>query len=187
MTDFQPFDGASNWTSVVILKKARKRVIPCRITAGRWRGGLSRFRQRNGTVPGCGLGGLLLQGILRAPPIDSRKSNSPWLIRPKSLDADLDRLIGPSDYAAHAGACTGGANGVYWLRILRFCMPGGAAAVREPVRDEQRRPATVERPSSRTCSTRSCDGPTSHAIGPRLRAICSWRKTRCGGRASTSR
>jgi hypothetical protein len=36
----------------------------------------------------------------------------------------LAGLIGPSDYAAHAGACSGGANGVYWLRILGR-VPGG--------------------------------------------------------------
>jgi hypothetical protein len=59
-----------------------------------------------------------------AAPIDGRKHNSPWLILPQSLGADPAGLIGPSDYAAHAGACSGGANGVYWLRIVRR-VPGG--------------------------------------------------------------
>ena len=54
-----------------------------------------------------------------ASPIDVHKSNSPWLVLPQSFGADLAGLIGPSDYTAHAGACSGGANGVYWLRIVR--------------------------------------------------------------------
>ena len=36
----------------------------------------------------------------------------------------MSRLIGPSDYTAHAGACSGGANGVYWLRVVGR-VPGG--------------------------------------------------------------
>ena len=30
----------------------------------------------------------------------------------------MEDLIGPSDYIAHLGANTGGANGVYWLELL---------------------------------------------------------------------
>ena len=35
-------------------------------------------------------------------PVDSRKSNSPWLIRPKLLDAELAGLVGPSDYVVQS-------------------------------------------------------------------------------------
>ncbi|OHB65716.1 MAG: hypothetical protein A2V70_12610 [Planctomycetes bacterium RBG_13_63_9] len=39
-------------------------------------------------------------------------------MRPEGFDAELGRLVGPSDYVAHLGANSGGANGVYWLEIL---------------------------------------------------------------------
>jgi hypothetical protein len=141
LAQFQPFEGASNWTSVIILEKGQETRYP--VPYYRWSlagdcpnfragdcpnfcpGDCPNFRpSENGTVP---LGSRLkAQGSKRfdvspcaASPIDVHKSNSPWLILPQSLGADLAGLIGPSDYAAHAGACSGGANGVYWLRIVR--------------------------------------------------------------------
>ena len=82
------------------------------------------FRPReNGTVPLDASPAFHVE-LWQAAPIDAGKSNSPWLIRPESLDAELAGLIGPSDYTAHAGACSGGANGVYWLQILGR-VPGG--------------------------------------------------------------
>jgi hypothetical protein len=48
-----------------------------------------------------------------------RLISAPWIVRPKSLKVDLKTLIGPSDYDGHAGAYSGGANGVYWVRIIK--------------------------------------------------------------------
>ena len=53
-----------------------------------------------------------------AYPIDKHKLNSPWHVRPKSLKLDVAGLTGPSEYVGHAGAYSGGANGVFWVRIL---------------------------------------------------------------------
>jgi hypothetical protein len=54
-----------------------------------------------------------------AEPIDPRAPSSPWLVCPKNESvADLRRMVGPSDYTAHLGANSGGANGVYWLEVL---------------------------------------------------------------------
>ncbi|MEM4720947.1 MAG: hypothetical protein QXT73_02630, partial [Candidatus Methanomethylicaceae archaeon] len=42
----------------------------------------------------------------------------PWLTaRPKALSA-LRKVLGRSDYRAHEGVNTGGANGVFWLEVL---------------------------------------------------------------------
>lgn len=53
-----------------------------------------------------------------AQPIDPARPRSPWLVLPEGTDGDVARLAGPSDYQAHLGANSGGANGVYWLELL---------------------------------------------------------------------
>lgn len=59
---------------------------------------------------------------LCAEPIDDGKPGAPWLLRP--AEVDLRALVAPSDYRAHAGAYSGGQNGVYWVRVLGGA-PGG--------------------------------------------------------------
>jgi len=39
-------------------------------------------------------------------------------LRPEGLRVGLSQLAGPSDYQAHLGANSGGANGVFWLKVL---------------------------------------------------------------------
>jgi hypothetical protein len=53
-----------------------------------------------------------------AEPVDEADLTSPWLTgRPRALKA-VKQVLGTSDYQAHAGAYTGGANAVYWLEIV---------------------------------------------------------------------
>jgi len=50
--------------------------------------------------------------------VELKNYTSAWLTgRPKALRA-TQRVLGSSDYQAHAGVYTGGANGVYWLEIV---------------------------------------------------------------------
>lgn len=57
-------------------------------------------------------------------PIDRANPNSPWMITPRAMSTDIRTLIGSSAYAAHLGANSGGANGVFWLRILERTAAG---------------------------------------------------------------
>jgi hypothetical protein len=53
-----------------------------------------------------------------AQPVAEKDLTSPWLTgRPKAVKA-VRKVLGQSDYAAHAGCYTGGANGVYWVDII---------------------------------------------------------------------
>jgi len=53
-----------------------------------------------------------------AQPVDEKDPASPWLTgRPKAIKA-VRKVLGQSDYTAHAGCYTGGANGVYWVDII---------------------------------------------------------------------
>jgi methylase of polypeptide subunit release factors len=91
MVRLRPFAGASNWTSVVFLQKGAPTEYPVRYV--RWNP-----RQE------CA-----------ARPVDPARPSSPWIVVPQG-----ERFpdAGPSDYQARAGAYSGGANGVYWLRVV---------------------------------------------------------------------
>jgi hypothetical protein len=117
MVRFQPFEGASNWTSVIVLRKGEPTRYP--VAYFRWSvtGDLPDVEIRN--WESC-----FKQEACVAEPIDSSRPGSPWIVKPKSMKTDLSKLTGPSDYQAHAGAYTGGANGVFWVRIVKE-VPGG--------------------------------------------------------------
>jgi hypothetical protein len=128
LADFQPFAPAANWTGTILLEKGSPTIYP--VPYIRWQPSAECSGKPilcDGLVP-CpnSIDGLraaeLNRAIVRreysAEPIDPRRLTSPWFLRPNGLEAPLDRLIGPSDYCAHLGANTGGANAVYWLQIL---------------------------------------------------------------------
>jgi hypothetical protein len=53
-----------------------------------------------------------------AEPVNPSDRTSPWLTaHPKAIKA-VRKVLGKSDYVAHAGAYTGGANAVYWVDIV---------------------------------------------------------------------
>lgn len=115
LTELQPFEGASNRTAVIILQKDEPTRYPVPYTY--WRK----------SVKGKGIDydsdlnevfGMVRQMHLQAIPVDSHEKTSPWLTaRPGALKA-IQKVLGKSEYEAHAGVYTGGANGVYWLEIL---------------------------------------------------------------------
>jgi hypothetical protein len=131
MVAFQPFEGASNWTSTVLIEKGKKTAYP--VPYYRWK----RVK---------GVGGRAAYDVVQceAQPVRSDKTNSPWLVTPAGIGKDLRDLVKPAQYAAHAGAYSGGANGVYWLRILSRA-PGGALVVQNLSETSHGDIPTVER------------------------------------------
>ncbi|MBI4873124.1 MAG: hypothetical protein HY822_00680, partial [Acidobacteria bacterium] len=91
MVRLKPFGEASNWTSVVFLEKGAPTIYPVRYV---------RWKPRE---------------ECEARPIDPARPASPWVVTPKGTPA---LTTGQAAYKAHAGAYSGGANGVYWLRIV---------------------------------------------------------------------
>lgn len=111
LVDVQPFDTASNWTAAIVLEKGSPTVYP--VPYLRW------SRQNDAQAESAShLSPCLTSRQLEASPVDPARLQSPWFLRPAGLKVGIDQLTGPSDYTAHLGANTGGANGVYWLRLL---------------------------------------------------------------------
>jgi len=112
-SDFQPFDAATNRTSVAIFQKGltTQAQVPYTI----WR-----------KKPGAKVSlDMTLEEVLEATttnryvasPVDADQPTSPWITLRWSTLTAVQKAKGPSGYKASAGSCTW-ANGVYWLRLI---------------------------------------------------------------------
>lgn len=115
LSSFQPFEGATNRTAVFVCSKSTERTtypVPYRV----WSKGSG---HRIGfDWPLSQVEEVTSQIALGAEPIDSENINSQWLTAPSGVLSPIRKIIGPSDYVAHAGTCTW-LNGVYWVRIVK--------------------------------------------------------------------
>ncbi len=111
LVDVQPFDTASNWSATIVLEKGSRTTYP--VPYVRW----LHEGKRAGKTKDSGTPQFVRES-LEASPIDPQRPQSPWVLCPAEVRLDVHRLAGPSDYTAHLGANTGGANGVYWLKLL---------------------------------------------------------------------
>jgi hypothetical protein len=107
MAAIKPFPEAANWTATLVLEKGAATQYP--VPYFKW--------VKTGTDD---------VSIVRhaAEPIESARPGSPWFVRPPGLKAVVAALVGPSDYTAHLGANSGGANGVYWLQVIEKSVGG---------------------------------------------------------------
>ncbi len=110
LSDFQPFEGATNRTAIVSFQKGRPTKYPVPYTY--WR------KKPMQTISlDDDLDEVLTKVETKqwqAQPINHAEPNSPWLTaRRKALNA-VQKAIGQSHYRAYAGSCTW-ANGVYWV------------------------------------------------------------------------
>jgi len=126
MVELNPFEGASNRTSVVILRKGIETKY-----FEKTRGGHINYLLPYGYWVKTAKGKSIpldapLEEVLEmterkefyALPVDENDLTSSWITgRPKALTA-VKKVLGNSDYTAHEGVNTGGANGVYWVDLV---------------------------------------------------------------------
>lgn len=114
MISLQPFEGASNRTAVMVIQKGKQNQYPVPYIL--WR------KFKRGRISFDSTIDEVLNATRRleyqAEPVDPQDVTSPWLTaRPGAIKA-IKKILGKSDYEAHAGAYTGGANAVYWVDIV---------------------------------------------------------------------
>jgi SAM-dependent methyltransferase len=125
MVALQPFEGASNRTAVMVLEKGKPTAYPVPYTVWR-KQGRKRFTY-DSTLEEVTNATVRLN--FAAEPVNPSDPTSPWLTaRPKALKA-VRKVLGKSDYKAHEGVNTGGANAVYWVEIA-YKRPDGLVVVR---------------------------------------------------------
>ena len=121
LSNFQPFEGATNRTAVFIVGKEKRTfsypvpyIMWKKTTRGRIASGLQLPEVKAATA----------RTRLAAQPVQSQEKTSPWLTAPKEALAGIRKVIGVSDYQAYEGVNTGGLNGCFWIRVLDK-RPGG--------------------------------------------------------------
>jgi hypothetical protein len=121
MSDFQPFEGATNRTAVFVAEKSEKPFeypVPYVIWRKETRGAILQDFTLEEVIANTS------RETFAAEPVDSANPTSPWLTARKDALPGLKKVIGASDYTAYEGVNTGGLSGCFWVRILEVLRSG---------------------------------------------------------------
>jgi len=118
MVELQPFEGASNRTTVVILDKGAPTRYPVPYTLWRKKRGLPRGQGLTYDHTPEEVLEITERHNLIAEPVSANDPTASWLTVPQTALQGLRKVQGPSYYQAHAGVYSGGANGVYFVEKL---------------------------------------------------------------------
>lgn len=121
LSDFQPFEGATNRTAVFVAEKSREKFaypVPYFIWKKEAKGRISQDATLNEVKTATSF------KPFAAEPIDSNQPTSSWLTVPANTLLGIKKTIGQSYYKASEGVNTGGLNGCFWIRILNVLPKG---------------------------------------------------------------
>jgi hypothetical protein len=115
LSDFQPFEDATNRTAVFVWRKGEKTTYP--VGYDLW------FKSRGVRVKSDWTLREVKRAVdvrpVAARPVQNDAPSSPWIMGNKLALRALAKIIGASPYRGFEGCNTGGLNGAYWLRILQ--------------------------------------------------------------------
>jgi methylase of polypeptide subunit release factors len=116
-SEMQLFEGATNRTAVFIMRKGQPTKYP--VQYAYWR------KLEGGRKGGFDYDATLQEVTSKtkrmafiADPVNSGDATSSWLTGSPLAIKAVKKLLGRSDYDAHEGVNSGGANAVYWFEIL---------------------------------------------------------------------
>lgn len=115
MVELQPFEGASNRTTVVILDKGASTRYPVPYTLWRKQRGLPRGQGLTYDHTLEEVVKITRRHDLAAEPVQPEDPTSSWLTAPRAALQGLRKLRGESSLRAHEGVNSGGANAVYFV------------------------------------------------------------------------
>ena len=119
LSKLQVFEGATNRTAVFVCKKTDvsfKYPVPYVLWSGP--------SQIDPYMDIVDVKAITSRCTLQAAPVGQGNNTSPWLTAPVEVLGAIRKVIGKSDYVAHAGVYSGGLNGCYWVRILERLKSG---------------------------------------------------------------
>jgi len=134
MVVLNPFEGASNRTAVMVLEKGFPNRYPVPYTVWRKKG-RAKFTYDSS-----------LEEVITATrtlnffaePVDQNDITSPWITARKGALHAVRNVLGKSDYTAHAGVYTGGANAVSWVEVVSE-RPDGLVMIRNITKGAKRK------------------------------------------------
>jgi len=117
-SELQLFEGATNKTAVFVMRKNNKQKYPISYTY---------WRKKEGGRKGSFDYDTSLEEVVektkrlswKAEPSDPNDPTSSWLTGNEWVLRTVKKVMGKSDYQAHEGINSGGANAVYWFEILK--------------------------------------------------------------------
>jgi hypothetical protein len=141
MVELKPFEGASNRTAVMVLEKGHVTRYPVPYTV--WR----RDKDARFTYDSS------LEEVVRATAraeftatsVDDSDPTSSWLTARVRVTKSVRSVLGRSEYQAHAGSYTGGANAVFWVEVLDT-RPDGLVVIRNITEGAKVKVEQVSRP-----------------------------------------
>jgi hypothetical protein len=117
-SDLQLFEGATNKTAVVVMRKGEPTTYPVSYT--RW---LQRRPRHHDSFAYDATPDEVTASTERhtwiAEPCDQADRTSAWLTGERNVMSAIRKVLGPSPYRAHQGVNTGGANAIMWFEILQ--------------------------------------------------------------------
>jgi len=115
LSDFQPFEKATNRTAVMVWRKGIATSYP--VDYPLWQKTAARTSiSQDATLEEVKT--LTRRLPFVAEPISETDLTSPWITGRPGAVHSARQVIGDSDYTAHEGVNTGGANGVFWVRVI---------------------------------------------------------------------
>jgi SAM-dependent methyltransferase len=114
LVEMKPFEGASNRTAAIFLKKKGETSYPVKYELWRRKPG-ERIDQRDSLEEALRKSSRI---ELDAYPSDEKNKLSPWLTLPEKAFNAVNKIKGKGYYRAYGGVHNIGANAVYWLNIL---------------------------------------------------------------------
>ncbi|HUL00264.1 MAG TPA: N-6 DNA methylase [Nitrospirota bacterium] len=115
LSDFNVFQGATNRTSVLVVKKTPT-AFKYPVNYALWRPRSTNELPEDWTL--ATVMNVVEVKLYKAIPSDPNRITSPWLTLPKDVLKGLSKVRGSNVYRAYTGAYTGGLNGAYWLREI---------------------------------------------------------------------
>ncbi|MFH1749693.1 MAG: N-6 DNA methylase [bacterium] len=114
LTEFSPFIGVNNKTFILFLTKGSKWEYP--VSFIEWvPKGMKSFGEFEKIDKVIGSFNFIEKLAL---PLDKNDHTSGWITLNEKNNTNLARYLGKPDYKARTGVFTGGANAIFWLRIL---------------------------------------------------------------------
>lgn len=111
LTDLQPFEGAANKTSFIVLKRGEPTSYPVSYLL---------WTQQERIAPDMNLSEVLKKTSRKE--LEARPSQedtlSAWVTVERGTLSQLSGVLGSSDYSAAVGTHTLGSNAVFWIRLL---------------------------------------------------------------------
>ncbi len=142
MANLKPFEGASNRTAVVVIERGKATEYPVQYSL--W------YKPDGGNVipEDVTLEELQDEKIATyrefyAEPVDATDITSPWITGRRWALQAVRKVLGGSEYRGREGINSGGANGVYWLEVVRD-LPGDLVMVSNVTEGTKRRVESVQ-------------------------------------------